>query len=783
VTGREGQGAPSWIGARVRRTEDARLLTGRGAFAADVRVPDMLSAVIVRSPHAHARIRAFDLDRVRRAPGVVGAWAAADLGDVGRIPMRMSPRPELVQCLQRPIAVDVVRYVGEPVAVIVAADRYRAEDALDLVHAEFEELPAVTNAIDAVLPGSALVHEAFGRNLAERIVMNRGDAQRALAQAAVRVRHRFQVQRHTGVPMETRGLLARYDAGTGVLTMWGPTKVPHYNRGVLAHLLGLPEHRVHFLPTDVGGGFGVRGEFYPEDFLIPWTAMRLGRPVQWIEDRREHFLATNHSREQWHDLEIGATRDGTIVALDARIHADMGAYIRTHGMVVPDRTAALLPGPYRIEHYHAEVSCVFTNKTPSGTYRGPGRYEGTVVREQAVDLLARALAMDPADVRRRNFVGRNEMPYAVGGTVDSEPVVYDSGDFRSAFEAALKTGEYEALRVEQAAARRDGRFFGIGIGCLVEKSGTGPWEFAQVDVDAMGGATVYTGLAVLGQGLETTLAQICAQALGVRPEHVTVVHGDTARVAQGVGTFGSRGIVVGGNAVFEAARRVRDKAIVVAAETLEASPADLVVADGRIFARGMPDRAVTFGELARATQEVGLSASAIFQAPKRPYPYGTHLAAVEVDAETGQVRVLRYAIAYDVGRIVNPDIVEGQIVGGLAQGLGGALLEELAYDGGGQLMTTTFMDYLLPTSMEMPGRLDVRLLEEAPSPLNPLGVKGAGEGGCTGAGAALVNAVADALAPMGVSVTRLPLSPDAVVTMIRDAGRRSARVDIATASS
>jgi carbon-monoxide dehydrogenase large subunit len=779
-----GKGAAgSWIGAPIRRKEDRRLLTGRGKFAADVRLPDMLSAVIFRSPHAHARIRSLDLGAARRVPGVVAAWGAADLADVGRIPMRMSPRAEVVQCLQRPIAFDKVRYVGEPMAVILATDRYRAEDALEAVAVEFEELAAVTNAVEALAPGAPIIHEGFGRNLAERIVMNRGDAQRALGQAAVRVAHRFQVQRHTGVPMETRGLLARYDAGTGVLTMWGPTKVPHYNRSVLARLLGIPDSRVHFLQTDVGGGFGVRGEFYPEDFLIPWAAIRVGRPVQWVEDRREHFVATNHSREQWHDVEIGATRDGTIVALDDRIHADMGAYIRTHGVVVPDRTAAMLPGPYRIEHYHAEVSCVFTNKTPAGTYRAPGRYEGTVVREQVVDLLARTLGMDPADVRRRNFVSPEEMPYDVGATVDSEPVVYDSGDYRSAFEATLKLGDYDTLRVEQAEARRRGRLFGVGIGCVVEKSGTGPWEFARVELTAAGTPTVYTGLAVLGQGLETTLSQICAQTLGVRPDDVTVVHGDTTRVAHGIGTFGSRGIVVGGNAVFEAARRLRDKIVALAAEQLEASPADLVVEDGRVFARGVRDRALTFRELARVaaaprgpeTEELGLSASAFFEAPKRPYPYGSHLAAVEVDAETGRVHVVRYAIAYDVGRIVNPSIVEGQIVGGLAQGLGGALLEELAYDAGGQLVTTTFMDYLLPTIMEMPARLDVRVLEEAPSPLNPLGVKGAGEGGCTGAGAALANAVADALAPLGATLTRLPLSPDQVLALIRQARRGAGR--------
>ncbi len=769
--------ATRWIGARVPRKEDRRLVTGRGTFVADMKLPGMLSAVIYRSPYAHATIRGVDLRSALSQPGVVAAWSGAHVSDIGRIPMRMSPRGKVVECLQRALAVDRARYVGEPLAVVVATDRYRAEDALDAIVADLDPLPVVTDARAALEPGASVLHEAFGSNVAERLVMGREDAMRALAAAPVRVAHRFHVQRHTAVPLETRGLLAAFDRGTGVLTMWGTTKVPHWNRSVLARLLGRPEHSIRLVETDVGGGFGVRGEVYPEDVLIAWVAMQLGRPVQWIEDRREHLLATNHSREQWHEIEIGATPDGGILALVDRSWVDMGAYIRTHGFVVPDRMAAMLPGPYRIPHYHADVACVFTNKTPTGTYRGPGRYEGTVVREAAVDVLARTLAMDPADIRRRNFVAPDAMPYDVGATADRDPVIYDSGDFAAAFESALAAADYKRLRDEQATARRAGRHVGIGIGCLVEKSGTGPWEYARVELDGSGRAVVLTGLTVLGQGLETTLAQLCADGLGVTPDDVTVVHGDTARIPFGVGTFGSRGTVVGGNAVFRAARQLRDKVVALAATKLEAPVEDLVVADGRVFPRGVPARAVTFRELARAAattrragaDEMGLAASAFFEAPMRPYPYGTHVAVVEVDVGTGRIAVLSYAIAFDVGRIINPMIVEGQLVGGLAQGLGGALLENLAYDAGGQLMTTSFMDYLLPSAAEMPDRLELRVLEDAPSPLNPLGIKGAGEGGCTGAGAALANAVADALAPLGVTVTALPMSPDAVLAMIREA--------------
>ena len=777
--------AGRWVGARLRRKEDRRLLTGSGRFLADLRLPGMLSAVIVRSPHAHARIVAINAARARAERGVAAVFIGPDLGAVGRIPMRMSPRVEVVECLQRPLALDRVRYVGDPVAVVVAEDRYRAEDAAELVEMDLEPLPVVTEARQALEPGAPVVHESLGRNLAERLVMGCGVPERALREAPVRVRDRFKVQRHTGVPLETRGLLAQFEPGTGALTVWGPTKVPHFNRGVLSDLLGWPEHLVRFVETDVGGGFGIRGEFYPEDFLVPWAAMRLRRPVQWVEDRREHLLAANHSREQLHEIEIGADRDGRIVALVDRIYADMGAYIRTHGFVVPDRTAAMLPGPYRIPNYGAEVLCAFTNKTPCGTYRSPGRYEGTVVRERIVDRLAAELGLDPAEVRRRNFVSPADMPYDVGATADYDPVVYDSGDFRGAFDAALEAADYESLRKRQVEARREGRSVGIGIGCFVEKSGTGPWEHARVEIDGSGRVVVFTGLASLGQGLETTLAQICADELGVHPDDITVVHGDTARIPYGVGTFGSRGAVVGGNAVAQAASALRERIKSFAALSLELSPEDLVLDAGRVHPRGVPDRGLTLRELARAAApgqplppglEPGLSASAIFKAPMRVYPYGTHVATVEVDPETGRVTVMRYVIAYDIGRAINPMIVEGQLAGGLAQGLGGALLEELVYDEGGQLLTTTFMDYLLPTAMEMPEATLIQVLEKSPSPLNPLGIKGAGEGGCTGSGAALANAIADALAPLGVAVTGLPLTPATIVASIREAAsRREAR--------
>jgi len=766
------------IGVPMKRKEDFRLLTGRGKYAADVRVPGLLHAAVLRSPHPHARITGVRADGARAVPGVAAVITADDLATVPRIPVRLGQRAGAgpTACLQPALATGVVRYVGEPIAFVVAASRYLAEDVLERIEVDWEPLPVVADARRASDPGMPILHPAAGGNVIERLVTRAGDAAGALASAERRITERFAVQRHTGVPMETRGLTAAHDPGTGVLTLWGVAKVPHFNRRVLADLLGHPEHLIHFIELEVGGGFGVRGEFYPEDFMLPWAAVRLGRPVQWIEDRREHLMAANHSRQQYHDVEIGVRRDGTIVALRDRFMADLGAYIRTHGVVVPELTIALLPGPYRIQHYECEALCVMTNKTPTGTYRGPGRYEGTFVRERLIDRVAAELGLDPADVRRRNFIDPSEMPYEVGGASLGQRTVYDCGDYRSAFEQALEAADYAAVRREQKEARARGRYLGIGVGCVLEKAGLGPWEYARVEVDGSGRVAVYSGVASVGQGIETTLAQVVAEELAVDAEDVTVVHGDSARVPFGIGGFASRGAAVALPAALEAARKVREKIFRVASSLLEAHAGDLVLDAGRVHVRGMPERSLTLRQLARAAvpgppgMEPGLHAAHFFEAPKMTYPYGTHVAAVEVDPATGRVTLRKYVVTYDVGRAINPLIVGGQILGGLAQGLGGAMLEELVYDDQCQPLTTTFMDYLVPTAMEMPDGTIVKILEETPTPLNPLGVKGVGEGGSSGAGAAIANAVADALAPLGVAITELPLSPDRLARLLRERG-------------
>jgi carbon-monoxide dehydrogenase large subunit len=733
----------------------------------------MLHAAILRSPQAHARLGAIRTAAARRLAGVAAVITADDLGTVGRIPVRLGPRPTLVACLQPPLAREKVRYVGEPVALVVAASRYLAEDALETIDVDYEVLPSVTDAGRAAETGAPVLHAAIDGNVVDRLSTRTGDVARALAGAAHRIRERFAVQRHTGVPMETRGLTAAYDPGTRVLTLWGVAKVPHFNRRVLSELLGHPEHLIRFIELEVGGGFGVRGEFYPEDFLVPWAAMRLSRPIHWVEDRREHLMATNHSRQQVHDVEIGVTPEGTIVGLRDRFIADLGAYVRTHGVIVPELTGALLPGPYRIPNYECDALCVLTNKTPTGTYRGPGRYECTFVRERLIDRVAAALRLDPADVRRRNFILSDQMPYDVGGSSLGQHTIYDSGDYRGAFETALTEVDYPALRAAQVRARDEGRWVGVGLGCVVEKAGLGPWEYARVEVDGSGHVVVYSGAAAVGQGLETSLAQICAEELRVPPHDITVIHGDSAQVPFGVGGFASRGASVAGPAVLEASRKVRSKTLRVAAALLEAHVDDLVLDGDGVHVRGASARVVTLRQLARAAvpgpdgMEPGLHAEHFFLAPKMTYPYGTHVAVVEVDPDTGEVWLRKYVIAYDVGRAINPMLVDGQLVGGLAQGIGGALLEELVYDAQGQLLTTSLMDYLLPTSMEMPELTVTRILEEAPTPLNPLGVKGAGEGGSSGVGAAIANAVADALSPLGVSITELPLSPDRIRALLR----------------
>ena len=768
----------TYIGAPVRRAEDIRFLTGRATFIDDVKLPGMLHAAVLRSLHAHARILAVDAADALKLPGVACVLTFADLPlGVKPIPLRMYALEGLDRFLQYPLARNKVAYVGEPVALAVAADRYAAEDAVDAVRVEYEPLEAAAD-VDAALRGRVVVHEEHGVNVAGGHDIEIGDVDRAFREAEYTRKEVLRVHRHTGNPMETRGLAASHDPGRNELTVWGSTKVPHFNRGVLSSLLGLTEHRIHFVEPDVGGGFGIRGEFYPEDFLVPFAAMKLGRPVKWIEDRREHLMAANHSREVRCELEIAARRDGTLLGMRARIHGDMGAYIRTHGGLVPASTAAVLPGPYRIPAYEAHVRCVMTNKMGVGTYRAPGRYESCYFRERMLDMVAADLDMDPIELRRKNLIRPEEIPYELGPTRPGiASTVFDSGDYPRALEHALERFGYDALRPLQGSLR-DGRYHGVGIGWFVKNTGLGPSEGARIAVTGPESVAVYLGIATLGQGHETVMAQICADGLGVPMEWVAVFHGSTDLMPYGGGTYSSRGTVMAGNAVHLTAAALKEKLLQLAARRLETEPGGLELRSGLVHAAGTDRALLGLGELLEMARPgkvsgggaPGLEATEYFHTDRLTYTYGGHLAHVAVDPETGQVEILRYLVLEDVGRCVNPLLVHGQALGAAAQGIGGAMLEELAYDEDGQLLTTTLLDYPLPSSTEIPPMESI-VTEYSPSPLNPLGVKGAGEGGIVACGAALANAVSHALSSLGVQVRNLPLTPDRIRTLIREAGK------------
>ena len=764
-----------YIGAPLRRREDVRFVTGRGQYLDDVRLPDMLHAAILRSPHAHARVRGVDATVALALDGVTAVFTHADMAALMKpIPMRVFPLPGLDNYLQTPLSADTVRHAGEAVAVVVAESRYLAEDAIDLIEVDYEPLPAVASVADA-LTDAVVVHPANGTNLAGSAEINVGDVDAAFAGADYVRKEEFHTNRHTANPMETRGLVASYDSADGHLRVWGPTKVSHTNRAILARHLEIEEERIHFIEPDVGGGFGVRGEFYAEDFLIPFASFKLGRPVKWVEDRVEHLTSANHSREVLCQVELAARSDGTLLGLRATVYGDMGAYVRTHGSVVPALTAVMMTGPYRVPNFHASVNCVMTNKMGAGTYRAPGFFEGTFIRERMLDLCATDLGIDPAELRRRNMIQASEMPYTVGVTrLDGRNTVYDSGDYPSAFSRTLEEIGYDELAARQGPDEQ-GRYHGVGIASYVEPTGFGPFEGARVLVTDDGKVEVYLGITTMGQGHETVLAQICADSLSVPIEDVTIFHGSTDYIPASIGTFGSRASVMAGSAIHLSCQTLRARILSLAASYMDTQPEALDLRHGVVSfkdAAGQPDhpeqgRRVTLQQVAALSEsqrqfddpETALDATEYFRIEEWTYSYGSHAAHVAVDAETGKMEVLRYVVVEDVGRCINPLTMHGQSVGGAAQGIGGAMLEELVYDAGGQLLSGSLMDYLLPTSQDIPN-IETVITEDAPSPLNPLGVKGAGEGAILATGAALGNAVANALAPFGVRVNTMPLSPD-----------------------
>jgi aerobic carbon-monoxide dehydrogenase large subunit len=752
------------IGRSARRIEDRPLLVGAGTFAADCNWPGQLHMHVVRSPVAFGRIRAIDNEQAAALAGVVAIWTIADVDALPPIDFRQMGLERLAPYRQFVLARDYVRYVGEPVAVVFAIDPYIAEDAADLVFCDIEALEPLLDASAAPVEFMPAVRPGL---LSEPTVIRRsyGDIDAAFARAHRVVAIEVKIGRHTGVPMETRGALCVHDADKDRLTLYGAAKVPHANRDAISRMLGLSPGKLELSEGHVGGGFGIRGELYPEDVLVCAAALRLRRPVKWIEDRREHLLAANHSRDQLYWLEAAVDERGFILGLKAEFFTDQGAYVRTHGTTVTDLSAGLLPGPYVVPAYRVEGHIRLTNKTPAGTYRAPGRYESTFARERLIDKIADELGLSAIDVRRANLIADESMPFDRGCDTLGIKVVFDSGRYRELLERVLAHFDYSRVQAQLAARRDRGELVGLGLAYFIEKSGLGPQDLVRMAVNARGDIEIITGVASIGQGVETVLAQICAETMAVPIERITVVHGQTDRIEVGYGAFASRVTVMTGSAVKIAAEALRARALEVAAKLLQTTAEALRLSDGVV--ETVNGRAsLSLGEIAEHLKDSGgLASEGRFIAGHMTYPYGIHVAQVRIDSLTCGVTIERYLVAYDVGRAINPMLIEGQITGGVAQGIGGALLEEFVYDEQGQPLCASFADYLMPTCREVPD-VEVLLREDAPSPLNPLGVKGAGEGGINAVGAALASAIDAAVARPGL-VNRLPITPVRLHELLR----------------
>jgi carbon-monoxide dehydrogenase large subunit len=755
----------SYIGSPVERLEDLRFLRGRGQFVDDVPITNALHAAILRSPVAHGRIRAIDASSALKKPGVRAVITAADIGQVPVITMRQELLPEFKAFQQPVIAHDKVRYVGEPIAVVVADSAALAEDALEAVALDVEALPPVADRNAARLNESLLFDESAS-NLIITLSAKRGDADAAFRDAPYVRRERFEVQRFTAMTMETRGLLAEWDEARGHLTVTGLTKVVFHNRSILAKQMGLAEDAITMIEADVGGGFGVRGEFYPEDFLIPFAARALKRPVKWVEDRREHLIASNHARDAECELEIACERDGTIRGLRGRGAVDLGAYIRTNGVTAARNMAQVLSGPYRVPNVHFENALLLTNKTPSGTYRGPGRFEADFFRERLFDMAANDLGIDRVAFRRRNLIAEHEMPWELPNVQPlDQGSATDSGDYAMTLDRCLADFGWTAKEKLQGALI-DGRRHGIAVGCYLEGGGSGPRENVRMVLESDGTVSLYVGSSSVGQGVETVFAQIAADALDLPMDRINRVrHGSTTYVKRGYGSYSSRSIVMGGSAIVQAAENLKEAIRIAAAKRLQCEPGAVSIDGDQAIGRNRASIALS------ALASDGIAAEGTHASNKRTYSYGAHAAHVAVDPGTGHVALIDYMAVEDVGRIINPLTLHGQTVGAIVQGLGGALLENLAYDAGGQFLAGTLADYLLPTASDFPV-IRARALEDKPAPHNPLGAKGAGEGGIIPVGGVIANAVANAL---GVEPHALPLAPPKVWELIQKARQTTGR--------
>ena len=762
------------LGHAVTRIEDLPLVTGRGRYAGDINFAHQLHMRMVRSNRAHGKILSIDASAALAMKGVVAVWTNDDIADLSPIDFRADKNATGIREFRQPaLAKTYVRYIGDPVAAVFAEDPYVAEDAADAVVVEIEELPVVMSASEE--PGEF----EPGRS-SEAIVLHYsfGDIESAVRNAHTVIDLDLTTGRHSGVPLETRGAIGVYDAAKDLLELHGAAKIPHRNRETLCRMLERNPSSLHLHESHVGGGFGIRGELYPEDVLVLVAAMRLHRPVKWIEDRREHLMCANQGREQRHLARIAVDKDGLILGIEDEIYHDQGAYIRTHGVNVPNRTMCMLTGAYKVPAYRAKARVRLTNKTPAATYRAPGRYESTFVRSRLMDAVADKLGIDRVEVRRRNLIQASELPYTIAFNEPGiEALDFDSGDYPGLLEKALKAFGWDALQAELKRRRAAGELVGAGIAIFMEESGRGPSDNAKVKVDPDGSVELITGGASLGQGFETSMAQICAEALGVDYKKVRVIHGRTDLIDHGIGAHAARATVLTGGAVHVTATTVREKALEFASELLQTPAAELDIVDGTVIKRGAKSGggpSIALGEIAkriapgskllrgRAPQ---LAAHGWYNTDHTVFPYGIHLAVVRVDRDTGKIAVERFMVAYDVGRAVNPLLIEGQLVGGCVQGLGGALSEEFVYDDTGEPLSATFADYLMPTLHEAPD-VEVLLTEDAPSPRHPLGLKGAGEGGINGVGGVIASAIDEAIGIPG-AITQLPVTPQRLRKLLR----------------
>jgi carbon-monoxide dehydrogenase large subunit len=768
------------FGSGIRRREDPRLITGQATYTDDIKLTGMVYAAILRSPHAHARIRSIDTSAAQEAPGVLAVYTGAETdGVLNPIPCAwVVPNSDVKQVPYPAIAKEVVRYVGDAVAVVVAENRYQAEDALELINVGYEMLPAVVNPEAAMQEGAPQLHQDAPHNQAFHWVAAGGDADRAFQEAEIVVRDTIIQQNLIPNAIEPRSAVASYLSANGELTLWNTTQNPHIARFICSLVTGIPEHKIRVIAPEVGGGFGSKIAVYPWEMIAVFCSMKLGRPVKWTETRSENYVATTHGRDHVEHVELAATRDGKITGIRSVVYAAMGAYLSTAGPGIPTILHGLMySGPYDIPNIKADVYGVFTNTSPVEAYRGAGRPEATFLLERLIDLLADPLGLDPVELRRRNLIPTFDNGYnvAIGLT-------YDSGDYHKTLDTALNYVNYQQLRQEQARERDQGHYMGIGVTCYCEICGLGPsqvagavgfggglWESATVRIYATGKANVFVGTSPHGQGEETTFAQLVADEIGVPVEDVEVIHGDTGNTPMGWGTYGSRTTAVGGGALALATRKIKDKARTIASHLLEAAEADIEYADGKFFVRGSPDQSKTIQDVALMANvawnmpqgiEPGLEATTYYDPPNFTYPFGAHIAVVRVDPDNGYIGLERYVAVDDCGPQINPIVVEGQVHGGVAQGIGQAMWEGAVYDESGQLLTGSMMDYALPRANRLP---DVEILSTVtPSPHNPLGVKGIGETGTIASTITIYNAVMDALKPLGVTKLDMPLTPEKV---------------------